>query len=376
MNIGLALTVLYLVSAGIAPVLGYWLDKGSIRNIMALGGLFMASGLALLGSATALWQMMVVVVFLISLGFSMLGHLPSSKVVTNWFLRKRGRALGFSAVGTSLGGFVLPPVTAVLILEVGWRGSLWALGAGVALLIIPSVWLVIVNRPEDVGQTPDGPRLAEPDGSGDAEAGEAEGMVAEAAHVSIGAVLRNRNFWGIGICVAFLVVSGTMFLVHWPAHAKEVGIEATTAALILSCYAGAGMVGKVIYGMLADRFDKRLLFWSVAAVKGGAFVAFLSTPNVSMLLVVTIFFGLGAGGTMPVWNSLVGHCFGRQAFGRVMGLMGMILLPFLMFPAPLGGYIFDQTGSYVLVFQLTTASFPLAALAAGLIRVPEREPGT
>jgi MFS family permease len=159
-------------------------------------------------------------------------------------------------------------------------------------------------------------------------------------------------------------------------YASELEIEPTRAALLLSCYACAGIAGKLTYGLLADRFDKRLLLWSVSVVKGGAFFLFLWMLTVPTMMVAAVFFGLGAGGTLPLWNALIGSCFGRQAFGRVMGLMGLIVLPFVMVMAPLGGYVFDQTGSYVLAFQGTVALFPLAALATWLIRVPEREPGT
>jgi sugar phosphate permease len=376
MSIGLGLTLIFLVSAVLAPAIGYWLDKGSIRNIMTLGGLLLASGLTLLGSAAELWQMMLIIAFLLGAGFTTLGPLPSNKVVTNWFMQKRGRALGIAAMGTSLGGFLLPPIAALLIREVGWRGSLSILGGAVALVILPTVWTVIVNRPEEIGQTLDGAAAVDSDAAGGVEGRADAAALSEAAEISMGQVARNRSFWGIGLAVAFLSTAGIMFITHFPAHASELKIEATTAALVLSCNAGAGVAGKLVYGFLADRIDKRLLLWSVSAVAGGAWLLFLDSTTVPRMLVVGFVLGFGAGGTLPLWNALIGSCFGRQALGRVMGLMGLILLPFVMIAPPLGGYVFDQTGSYVPAFQGTLALFALAALATWLIKVPEREPGT
>lgn len=362
------MAVLLLSMTLIAPPLGHWLDKHSIRNTMSLGALLMGVGFACLSLATAVWQMGLILVLFLGLGAAMLGPLPSSKLVTNWFSAHRGKALGISTLGTSLGGFVLPPATAWLILSIGWRGSFVCLSLFILIVVLPLVYFTVIDRPGDLSLRVDG--AAE---SLQLKAG-LESELEQKADVAISTILFHPGFWGIGLCIGCLSSAGAIFLTHFAAYSTEFGITLSGAAMIISSYSLAGMVGKIGFGYLADIYDKRLLLRMAIIWNSLIWITFLGPHSLPKMMAGGAILGLGAGAIMPLWNALVASCFGRLVFARAMGYMGLLVLPLTLIPMPIGGLIFDHTGSYLLVFQLALLLFPLAFMATFLIRVPPQEP--
>jgi MFS family permease len=351
----------------IAPLLGHWLDKHSIRNTMSIGALLMGLGFACLSQATAVWQMGLVLVSGIAVGAAMLGPLPSSKLVTNWFSARRGRALGISTLGTSLGGFTLPPIVAWLIVTIGWRGSFICLSLFILVVVLPLVFFTVFDKPRDKGLLVDGG---------------AAGVLSEPAenaptpHVSVSTVLANPSFWGIGLCVGCLSSAGAILLTHFASYASEFDITLTGAAMVISFYSMMAMAGKLGFGYLADIYDKRVLLRIAIVWNSLWWMTFLSPHSLQSMILCGAVLGLGSGATMPLWNALVASCFGRQVFARAMGYMGLLVLPLTLVPMPLGGLAFDHTGSYLPVFQLALLLFPLAFVATFLIRIPNREPSS
>ncbi|CAA0080888.1 Hexuronate transporter [Halioglobus japonicus] len=349
----------------IAPLLGHWLDKHSIRNTMAMGALLMGLGFACLSQATAIWQMGFVLISAIAVGAAMLGPLPSSKLVTNWFSARRGRALGISTLGTSLGGFILPPVVAWLIISIGWRGSFICLSLFILFVVLPLVFFTVFDKPRDKGLLVDGGAVGDlPQAVEDAAAQD----------VSISAILANPSFWGIGLCVGCLSSAGAILLTHFASYALEFDITLTGAAMVISFYSMMAMVGKLGFGYLADIYDKRVLLRIAITWNSLWWITFLNPHSLHVMIAGGAILGLGTGATMPLWNALVASCFGRMMFARAMGYMGLLVLPLTLIPMPLGGFIFDHTGSYFLVFQLALLLFPLAFIATFLIQIPQREP--
>jgi MFS family permease len=362
------MAALLLSGALVAPLLGHWLDKHSIRNTMSLGALLMGIGFACLSQAMAIWQMGLSLVLFLGFGAAMLGPLPSSKLVTNWFSSRRGKALGISTLGTSLGGFLLPPITAWLILTIGWRGSFICLSLVILVVVLPFVFLTVIDRPQDMGLLVDG------EAAGAQLEPEHEAGLEERPSLAVSMILGNTSFWGIGLCVGCIASAGAVLLTHFAAYSSEFDITLTGAAMVISCYSVTAMAGKLGFGYLADIYDKRVLLRMAIVWNTLFWTMFLDPGNLPAMMVGGAVLGFGSGATMPLWNALVASCFGRMVFARAMGYMGLLVLPMVLIPMPIGGYIFDHTGSYLLVFQLALLLFPLAFLATFLIRIPEKEP--
>lgn len=372
----LGLTALMLVQGIVSPFLGRALDKWSIRGVMAIGALLCAAGFLGLSFATALWQIGLLFGSLIAVGSHMFGPLATSTLVANWFHLKRGRALGVTAVGASIGGLIFP-VTATRLMEAtGWRGAAASFAGLLVLFAIP-LWMGVVNRPEHIGMRPDG---AEAD-DGEAATPPASippptPLVAPPAEAVAEPLIRSRNFWAITAAIGLAFCSTSVLIAHLVAYATDLGFEPQQAAVLMSAYAGAGAFGRLLSGYLADRVDKRVASLIVFTLLTGAWIGLVVARSYPALFTASLCMGLGVGGIMPLWGALTGACFGRAAFGRAMGLMTPLMLPFNLAGAPVAAYVFDRTGSYSLVLSTFLITFVLGGLAISFLRIPQVEPGT
>ncbi len=351
MTMMLGITGMTLAGGLLSPFMGGLIDRGSLRLMMFLGAVGLASGYLLLSFTTASWQVPIVYAALMMLGINLLGPLTTSTLLARWFSRRRGMALGIAAVGTSVGGFVFPPLVQWLIDSFEWRSALRILGLGSLLLTLPAVWLV-ANRPADRGLHPDGD--APPASSGPLP-----------PPLSTAALLRERNFWLVAISISLLFGVYSALLANLVPFALDAGSSADRAAFLISAMALAGIAGKLGFGAIADRVDLRAgLAASMALVITGV-LFYIVGGSYSMLLLGSISLGLAAGGMLPVWGALLAVLFGAVNYGRVMGMMNPVIMPMTLLGPPLAGLVHDATGSYTGAFL----GF-VFALLAGLVLLP------
>ncbi|MCE2392777.1 MAG: MFS transporter [Proteobacteria bacterium] len=338
-----------------APLLGPQLDRRSIRRIMTLGALTLATGFFLVAASRSLLQLYLALGLFVGVGSTATGSLAANTLVSKWFERNRGQALGVAQLGISASGIAVASGAALLAAEIGWRGTYLVFG-GLTLSLVALVSTTVVSRPEELGLRPDG------DDPGRA----APRPDPEFVRAPTGALLRARAFWVIaGIVALDICVNGSVAL-HLPLHARRLGFGIETGGAALSLVAALALCGKLLYGWLADRFDRRLAPICVSLAHLAGLGAFLIADSLPGLLAASAVFGLGLGGVVPVWGALVGDAFGRERFGRAMGLMGPVTLPLSLGGAALTGWLADRTGSYDLAFKWLMAVACGAILLASL----------
>lgn len=350
-QLGWASSIFLFVASGLGPVLGYWVDRGRVRLLLTLGAAALALGLLLLAHCQSLWQAALVCATLIAPGSSMLGIVTAGAMLVQWFERRRGMALGICAAGLSLGGFCMPPLAAWLFATTDWRAGSLALGAFVALLLVPAAWLIAVSRPEEVGQYPDG-----------ADRPPARGTVMPTQTESFTRLLRRQDFWLITLTIATVNFTSIMIITYLVPYARERGLDSQSSALMLSVYAGAAFCGKFIAGWLADRVQPRRILTGIAGMMALGLLAMVSLAYPLSFPLTAGGVGLALGGLMPVWAALVALNFGPQAFGKVKGAMSLVLTSAAIIPGPLGGFLYDTSGTYTAAFTL-----PIGVLAAGVL---------
>lgn len=348
----LGMTGMTLAGGLASPFLGSLIDRGSLRAIMLLGAAGLALGYIGLSLTTASWQIPVIYALLMMLGINLLGPLTTSTLLARWFTRRRGMALGIAAVGTSVGGFVFPPLVQWLIDTHEWRLALRYLGIGCLVVILPAI-LMVTNRPGDRGLHPDGD-------STDPNAGQAA-----PPPLSSAALLRERNFWLVAIAMSLLFGVYTALLSNLVPFALGTGAQPERAAFLISVLALAGIVGKLGFGTIADRVDLRGGLAAAMLLVILGLVAYLLAESYTLLLLGSIALGLAAGGMLPVWGALLAVLFGAANYGRVMGMMNPVIMPLTLLGPPLAGMVFDATGSY----QFAFVGF-IAALLLGLLLLP------
>lgn len=358
----LAVSVFSLVMNLSMPVIGGFLDRGSIRGVMVTGALLLAASLFLMSFSTALWQIGLCFGVGCAVGMAALGPMASSTVMANWFDGLRGRALGFANAGGPAGPVVVVPLAAFAIANIGWRGTLVGFAAVTLIVALPAVFFGVVDRPGDVGQHPDGvlPE-ARSDDRGDAGA-PVSAVVWEPA-----SILRSRDFWLVALAVAPFGAQGIVigansipFLMHHGATIQQ----ASLAPIPMSVGA---IAGPLIFGSLADRIHPRLLFIGLCATICLAFFALSLAPGYLVSLALFSVCGVVGGSMMPVYGALIGRLFGVSSFGQVMGLGALVGLP-AIFLAPVAfGYAFDQSGGYALGLFGLIAALVLSMLLFSLL---------
>ncbi len=382
-GVAAGIAIMNVAIGAFAPFLGQALDRSSIRNIMCLGALLMAGGFFVASRIEALWQFYAVMGTLLALGVATVGPLAGSTLVANWFTERRGVALGIAGMGISASGFAIAPLATLLIGAIGWRDTFLVYSVVPLAVVIPLAWLVVVNRPERMGLRPDGaqdPTDREPP-PGDPRVRPSVSVDAHLAPVlepdwSTRRALGQRNLWVIAIAIALNSCTNGAVLIHIVPHTTDIGFEPLAAAWVLSCITGFGAAGKLLFGWVADRIDKRLTLWCATGLQGLGIVLILSAEQYPLLLLAGTVYGLGMGGMPPLLGALIGAAFGRYRFGRIMGLMNPVMLPIRVLGIPYAGWIFDRTGSYQIAFMTFIGLCVLSILVLFLLRLPEVEPGT
>lgn len=368
-GIGVGLALFGITNGLVAPFLGSALDRGHAKRIMLWGAWLLAFGLLLTAAVRNLMQFYLVLGTLLSLGAALIGGVTASTLVANWYVRKRAMALGIATMGISLSGVVMAPVATRLISLVGWRGTFVIYGALTLLFVVPTVRRWVVDRPEDIGLHPDGD-VTSP------VAGWAPAPIASSPprHPHWTEPLRSRNFWVIALVVSMNFCANSAILTHIIAHARDLGFPPLPASYGLSTIAATGVLGKVVFGWIGDRLSGRGALWLAIGLQASGSTGLLQAESYSALLSAAAVFGLGMGGMMPLWGTLIGACFGRRSFGRVMGLMSPILLPIQILGVPFAGYVFDRSGTYDLAFAVFVCMYLAAMLILFLLRTPSQEP--
>ena len=352
-----------IVMAALTPFVGRLLDTRSIRVLACVGVFLIGAGLALLGLTTELWQVFAVYAGIIAVGLSLAGPVTAQTLAVRWFRARRGLAIGWAVLGTSIGGFALPPIVTFLMRELGWRNTLFSLAAASILMLLPPIWLVVRSSPEEKGVPP-----------------EPEGLTSDGAPTRESPVWTTRQilstwqFWAPA-CVFFpMTVTSGSFMLNLAPLSDDIGISPQRAAFLVSLAMGAGVGGKLFFGAMADRWDDRA---AVALGSGGMIlstVLLTGSPGYSMMLGISILIGFSQGCIITVMGAIVVSRFGASSFGRVMGLeMAIVLLA--GFGAPVSGWIRDTAGTYDVAFQVFAAAMLLGLLALFRLRPPgERAP--
>ncbi|MEZ4217871.1 MAG: MFS transporter [Myxococcota bacterium] len=353
-------TLCILLMALVSPFLGRWLDAGPQKLIMMGGVALLGAGLWIASHATTLPALALGICLFAALGIAAFGPMPSIALVSRWFVRRRGLAVGVAVAGATLASAVGPPLAALAIDALGWRTALRAMALAALALALPAFALLVVKSPEEVGQHADGDAHAPPEADVPAE-----GSVA-------GHVLRRLDFYLIALGLGLVFASPLVSTMHLPPFAeKELGIASTELGGVFAAFAAGSLVGKLAFGALASAVAPRVALWANAALLAAGWALLATRPSLEVLVAAGALFGLGIGAAAPLQAVLIGACFGRRAFAEVMGLAGLVALPIIAPATWLAGVLRDAAGSYSPVFAAELAALAVAALMFAFLRVPQ-----
>lgn len=350
-------TVLGLVTA---PVIGAMVDRYSVRWLMTAGAILLGGGLLLMAQSQSVYQFAIIFGVSMSVANLLLGPLTGSTTISRWFSESRGRALGISATGTSIGGMLIPALVAYWLAQGDWRSTLENLAYCILLIVLPLMVLVMRGQPEPSDEE-----------TQNAASDDSEGARIARQNLSMGEILRHRAFWAIGLSIGLLFCVYSALLANLTPFATGVGVAEARAASLIMVVSLSGLIGKLIFGMAADRINLRVGLWMAEGLVVVGLLLYALEPGYPLLLAASVLIGLAAGGMLPVWGALLAAIFGVVSYGRVMGLM-MPLITLLVMPGyAFAGFMYDLTGGYQLCFLIFVGILVVAALLLLLLRLPK-----
>ncbi|MEE9256250.1 MAG: MFS transporter, partial [bacterium] len=240
-----------------APFVGWLLDRWSIRWTMSLGVFLFGMGMLIGFFVGALWHLYAMN-FILSLGFGMAAHLPQTQVLANWFVKRRGFALGLTSSAQGL-AFSTSLATAALIAWMGWRYTYLIFGGISLLLTFPLVALLLRDRPADMGTVPDAPFLG-PDQIAALRASPAPdaGGPAPGGVFPLNLIFSMRFFF-IFLLFAAIAYDYTALVVHLVPLATDGGFSPAEGAAIFALFGGMVFAGNLVSG-ISDRIGRTLTY--------------------------------------------------------------------------------------------------------------------
>ena len=343
---------LFQVTIGLAsPLLGRCLDQYSIRTMVIIGAVSTGLGLFGLSQAEQFWQITFIYTTFLPVGMVLCGTLASQTLVSKWFTTNRSMAIGISATGTSIGGFIFPLLSAELIEAFEWRTTLIILST-LSLIVLVPLNLIILRVPPPVSQV----SVAQTSGIDQKSWTSRE-------------ILTTRMFWipVIGLIPINAAFGGIQF--NLGAYTGDLGFSHHAAAQLISITSLSMIVGKFLFGGLGDRVDHRKLYWLMTVFLAASLSLYLGSPDWSELMVAAVLQGLATGGVMPMMGIMYSSRFGTFSFGRVLGFVNMFLM-IGSFGSIFSGWIFDMFQSYDYAFWVFLILLLPCAIA--MIWLPER----
>jgi sugar phosphate permease len=355
---------LYLLAAGLVlPAWGWLADHKGVRLVFLLSALIDGVALLLLSTVNSLIAFYALYLFL-GVGLGGIGPATVGKVITQWFIAKRGRAMGIALVGAGAGGLVLVPLTGFLIATFNWRIAYQGLAVLALGGMLPLVWFFLTDTPEERGLTPLGQEgLSPPSARATPEgAQEADGWTLKEA-------LFTPTFWLLGLAFCLGLMAATAINAHQVAFLQDTGLTLEIASTIAGVALGMSMGGRFIVGWAsehANQVHRILSFCLVMQAAGAGLLLYVSPLGFWAIAGFVLLFGLGFGGLVVLWPLTVSHDFGMRAFGTIAGAVGTVALCVGGTVGPIvAGAIYDSTGSYFWAF-LACIGLSLAGAGAAL----------
>lgn len=345
-------TLTFVITGLLAPFSGALADRFGARRLMIFGAAMLSLSIFLYSQIGALAHLYAIHV-LFALTLATCSILTVVFLTSRWFVARRGFALGFVIVGTSMGGIVFPLLNTSLNASYGWRTSFQIL-ALVPLALVPFIALLVRDKPADMGLTPLG-EATTPAGTPPLRG------------LSYQEALRTPTFWALSV-MAFGTFAAIMGIVdHLFLHLRGLQFAPAEAARGLSFLFWLGLIGKFLFGYLADVFSpKHVAISNITIMLAG--IGMLTTLSPGLVLASIALFGFGWGGIYTLIQVLVLGCFGTRAAGRILGTLIMVealgggLGPWVM------GLMFDARGNYFSAFAFATALVALALASSFVVR--------
>jgi MFS family permease len=356
-GISAAMTINFLVLAFGSFLWGTLSDRYGARVVTLIGAVLL--GLALVMAARARTLPQFQLTFGLLMGFAVSAFFaPMIATVTGWFETRRSLAVSLVSAGVGVAPVTVSPLATWLLGQTDWRSAMTIIGVGAWVVLIPAA--AFVRRPPPVAS-------AAPSAAADAATAQ------PVAPMSVSQAITSRPFLILGLtffacCAAH---SGPIF--HVISYATWCGIAPMAATTIYSVEGLGGLGGRLLLGLLADRYGVKWILVGGLFVQSIAITSYLFARELTEFYVIAAIFGIAYGGVMPLYAVLARDYFGQKIMGSVFGAATMLSSLGMAIGPLAGGWVFDTFGNYARLY-LGAGAIALTATLLALF-FPRRPAG-
>lgn len=330
------------VTFGFAMVFGFFVDAYGARRLLAIAALLIGGGLALVSRAGSFLVLAGLYGFVVSTGLGVT-FIVAYATVPRWFDRRRGIATAVAVSGSGIGIILGPPVANALIGTVGWQEAYLFIGL-LAFVAVALAAVLIADSPASVGVDPSVEFPADERPGVDGDSRDWREQLAD-----VFAVVRKPGLLAILFGFTLMYVPAYVVLVHVVSHLTDLGIEREVAVLAASAIGAMNILGKYVFGAVADRVGELRSIIACCLLVSVGTVGYVLATSLPIVVVVTLLFGLGYGGSAVLMSPIVARFFGQVDLNTLTGTVSTgfavsgSLAPFV------AGRGYEVFGSYTVV---------------------------
>jgi OFA family oxalate/formate antiporter-like MFS transporter len=325
-QVTLPATVFFVIGAITSPPAGVLLDRFSPRLIMIVGASGIVIAIALYSTVSALWQL-VAIYAMLGVFLSMSGLVSNMLVLSRWFSRHRGRATGILLMASSLGGVVFPLVMGRGIEQFGWRHTMLGFAfIGAVMMLLPLLAL-IRNNPADLGLGPDGLVRSGTGDQPDGQTGEQRRIPPVAAGPTLREALSGQNFYLVAFATAAVWFAIIALVQHQSIYlGRDLGVDRALIPVIFSTFFASSVVGKLVFGLLSDRFrTDRVLASSIAVLIIGLVILRQADGQENFVLYAyAVIAGIGFSGAFTSIQLLIARFYAGRSYGKILAVLVLV----------------------------------------------------
>ena len=340
---GLGVPMVIIVSSLISPLIGTLARRVSLRLMMLVAALMTCAGFVVLAFATSYWLYLAAYFFLLGPAMAMGGSVGPTTLITRWFGRNRGLALGLAHLSIIVA--IMPLLCFWVQKNYGTQATYLMVAVLVAALLVPFT-LLIRDHPPGAGQG-----LA----SAFSDSPQATPVLLKSSQI-----MALPQFWMLALNNALVISSAVMLGTILVPMARSWNYTQGQGAVLASTMAFAGMAGSVLFGWVADRIGGARGLALIALNSGLLWALLLTGPGFPVLLVIIALLGLHGAGAVPNISRAMASVFGRDNFSSAFGLATALSLPFTVISVIGSSAVAERTHSFAV---------PIAVMALGLVVV-------
>jgi len=347
-GISFAMTINFLVMAFGSFGWGAASDRWGARVVTSCGAVLLGAALTLASRSSSLAGFQLTFGVLVGLSASAF-FAPMIATVTGWFETQRNLAVSLVSAGMGMAPLTISPLASWLITHYGWRAAMFWIGIMAWVLLIPATQFV--RRP--------------PAAASDAAAPPVKGDKSE-----VGRALTSPQFLVLGFTFMLCCMAHSGPIFHVVSYAMYCGLGPMAAVSVYSVEGLAGLGGRVVVGLLADRFGAKRVLIVTLVTQAVAIAAYLRVNQLAEFYTLAVIFGVAYGGGMPLYASLARDYFGQHIMGTVFGAATMLSSLGMALGPVAGGWVFDTFHDYAWLYIASSAVAVGAVLLALFFPTP------